>query len=223
MLVTFRAEHGPRRAHAWLIFDVGRTIFMCQPSQQANVPQERKPAYIFYCAPIIHPASTKLKTLLGNAQNMGHTHVTLLMASEGGLAQEGFALHAFISALSLEITVCNLSHVDSIAIAPFLACSRRIAHPRSSFLIHDFYYGQPQPVMAPSQIHDHSLMFATWRGKLTSLLKTHSNLTDSRFDELQLFEKPKVLDAASALKEGLVESIEEIHVPFGAEVCNIEY
>ncbi len=197
---------------------------MCtEPAPPADSPKEKRPLYIYYCAPISHPACTKLKVALGNAQNLGHTHVTLLMSSEGGLAYDGFALHAFIRSLSLQITVHNLSNVDSIAIAPYLACSCRLANPWASFLIHDFSFGQPQPVMARSQIEDHSLMFAAWRLKLKSLLKAHTQITDATLSSLQLVDKAHIMGAPDALKEGIVHSIEEAKVPFGAEIFTIEF
>lgn len=66
----------------------------------------------------------------------GVTKVTLAISSFGGSPEQGFHAYTFLRALPIELTTYNLHTVQSAAIPLFLAGSKRIATPGSTFMMH---------------------------------------------------------------------------------------
>jgi ATP-dependent Clp protease, protease subunit len=194
-----------------------------QPAPALPAPPAKKPVVIYFCAPIIHPATTKFRTTLCNAVNLQVPSITVLMSSGGGMVEEGMSLYGFIRSLPVEITVHNIGQIDSIALAVYLAGSRRLANPDSTFLIHDFYFPQPLPVSNRHQAADISVGLTGGRQKMVNILRTTTKMTDEQFRSLKFLEEASIQTAVTAKENGITHEIQRAIVPAGAEVFNVEY
>lgn len=181
------------------------------------------PVIIYFCAPIIQPATARLRSAICHLINKGHGGISIFMASSGGAVDEGLALYGFFRTLPVEVTIHNIAHIDSIAVAAYLGADKRVASPTSTFLIHDFYFGQPLATVTRSQVEEQALAMSTWRNKMRSLFKIHTNITNEMFEQTKLLDKPRVEDASVAVKVGIAHKVAEAVVPLGTELINIEY
>ena len=145
------------------------------------------------------------------------------MSSVGGSVEEGISLFAFIRSLPIEVTIHNIDHVDSIALAIYLAGSRRLANLDSTFLLHDFYFPQPVTISNRHQASDVSVSFTAFRQKMTDILKSRTNMSDEQFRNLKFLDEPVVKTAVAAKEVGIAHEIGQAVAPFGAELFNIEY
>ena len=62
------------------------------------------------------------------------------MSSAGGMVEEGISLYGFIRSLPVEITIHNIGNIDSIALAVYLAASKRLVNPDATFLCTIFIF-----------------------------------------------------------------------------------
>jgi ATP-dependent Clp protease protease subunit len=193
------------------------------PHEPLPTPKPPKPVVIYYCAPVVHPATTKLRTTLCNAVNLGVPSTTIFMSSAGGSVEEGISLFAFIRSLPIEIAIHNIDHVDSIALAIYLAGSRRLANPDATFLLHDFYFPQPVPISNRHQASDLSVSFTAFRQKMTDILKVRTNMSDEQLKSLKFLDEPVVKTALAAKEIGITHEIGLAVAPAGAELFNIDY
>ena len=194
-----------------------------QNSQPATLPPPPKPVVIYYCAPVVHPATTKLRTALCNAVNLGVPSTTIFMSSVGGAVEEGISLFAFIRSLPIQVAIHNIDHVDSIALAIYLAGSKRLANPDATFLLHDFYFPQPVPISNRHQASDLSVSFTAFRQKMTDVLKTRTNMSAEQFRSLKFLDEAVVKTAVDAKELGITHEIGWAVAPTGTQLFNIEY
>jgi ATP-dependent Clp protease, protease subunit len=194
-----------------------------QPTQLPPVNPPKKPVVIYFCGQIVHPATTKFRTTLCNAVNLQVPSITVFLSSGGGLVDEGLALYGFIRSLPAEITIHNIGQVDSIALAVYLAGTKRLANPGATFLIHDFYYPQPVPISNRHQAADISVGLSGTRGKVAKILKERTKMTDDQFRKLKFLEESSILEADAAKDYGITHEIQQAAVPDGTELYNIEY
>jgi ATP-dependent Clp protease, protease subunit len=193
-----------------------------QPAPAAS-PPPKKPVIIYFCAPMVHPATTKFRTTLCNAVNLQVPSITVFMSSGGGMVEEGISLYGFIRSLPVEITIHNIGNVDSIALAVYLAASKRLANPDATFLMHDFYFPQPVQVSNRHQAADISVGLAGARRKTVGILRERTEMTDEQFQSLKFLEESTIQDAEAAKQFGIAHDIQQAVVPAGAELFNIEY
>jgi ATP-dependent Clp protease protease subunit len=183
----------------------------------------KKPVVIYFCAPIVHPATTKLRTTLCNAINLQVPSITIFMSSGGGMVEEGMSLYGFIRSLPVGITIHNIGQIDSIALAVYLAGARRLANSDATFLIHDFYFPQPVPIANRHQAADISVGLTGAREKMVDILKTSTKMTDEQFQSLKFLEETSIQTAVAAKQIGIIHEIQQAIVPARAELFNVEY
>jgi len=186
-------------------------------------PPPKRPVVIYFCAPITHPASTKLRSTLCNAINLQVPSITIFMSSAGGMVEEGISLYGFIRSLPVEITIHNIGNVDSIALAVYLAASKRLVNPDATFLMHDFYFPQPVPVSNRHQAADISVGLTRARQKTIDILKSSTKMSEEQFKSLKFLEETTVQNAEVAKQVKIAHEIQQAVVPVGAELFNIEY
>jgi ATP-dependent Clp protease, protease subunit len=194
-----------------------------QPVPPGLQPVPRRPVVIYYCAPVVHPATTKLRNTLCNAVNLAVPSVAIFMSSGGGLVEEGISLFAFIRSLPIDITIHNIDHVDSIALAIYLAGTRRLANPDATFLLHDFYFPQPISISTRHQASDLSVSLTASRQKMMAILRSRTKMSDEQFKSLRFLEETVIQTASTAKEIGITHEIEQAVAPMEAELFNIEY
>ena len=186
-------------------------------------PPPPRPVVIYFCAPISHPATTKLRTTLCKAVELHVPSITIFMSSSGGMVEEGMSLYGFIRSLPVGITIHNIGSIDSIALAVYLAASRRLANPDATFLMHDFYFPQPIPVTNRHQAGDISVGLSGARKRFMEVLKASTKMTDEQFQSLKFLEEASIKTAVAAKELGITHEIQQALAPAGAELFNVEY
>jgi len=145
------------------------------------------------------------------------------MSSSGGMVEEGMSLYGFIRSLPVPITIHNIGCIDSIALAVYLAGSKRLANPDATFLLHDFYFPQPIPVTNRHQASDISVGLSGARKRFMEILKTSTKMTDEQFESLKFLEEASIKTAVTAKEVGITHEIQQAVVPAGAQLFNVEY
>jgi len=145
------------------------------------------------------------------------------MSSGGGLVDEGLSLYGFVRSLPVGITIHNIGHIDSIALAVYLAGARRLANPDATFLIHDFYFPQPVPVSNRHQAADIGVGLTGARSKMVDILKASTKMTEEQFQSLKFLEEGSIQTAEAAKQCGITHEIQQAVVPAGTELFNIEF
>jgi ATP-dependent protease ClpP protease subunit len=145
------------------------------------------------------------------------------MSSSGGLVDEGMSLYGFIRSLPVGIAIHNIGSIDSIALAVYLAGSRRLVNPEATFLMHDFYYPQPIAVSNRHQAGDISVGLSGARVRFMEVLKSTTRMTDEQFQGLKFLEEASIKTAVTAKELGIAHEIQQAVAPAGAELFNVEY
>lgn len=145
------------------------------------------------------------------------------MSSSGGMVDEGMALYGFIRSLPIELTIHNIGNIDSIALAVYLAASRRLANPDATFLLHDFSFPQPVPISNRHQAEDLSVGLSGARRKMAGILRMRTGMTDQQFQALNFMSDTSLQTAAKAVEVGIANEIQEAVIPAETELFNVEY
>src|SRR5438045_924707 len=107
------------------------------------LPPPIRPVSLVFIGPIQNPAAKNLRNVCCNTVTAGTKEIQILFSSSGGLVDEGFALHNFLRALPVKLTMHAIGYVDSMALVVFLAGEIRFCSPDATFLFHDFAWGTP--------------------------------------------------------------------------------
>jgi ATP-dependent Clp protease protease subunit len=194
-----------------------------QQPAQPQAPALSKPVVIYFCAPVTHPATTKLRTALCNAVNLRVPSITVFMSSSGGMVEEGMSLYGCIRSLPVPVTIHNIGSIDSIALAVYLAGSRRLSNPDATFLMHDFYFPQPVAVTNRHQASDISVGLIGARKRFMEVLRVSTNMTNEQFESLKFLGEASIKTATTAKEVGITHEIQQAVVPAGAELYNVDY
>ena len=163
-----------------------------------------------YFGPIRPPSTNGLRATLCGYVNEGAQKVTILFASDGGSIDDGIALYTYIKALPLEITMHAIGLISSIAIPVFCAGKNRFSSKNAKFYFHDYSWTYSQPtVVSRTMISEPAILLDAGISWTRDILKAETKFTDSDFDTLQLFQKPRILTAAEATSHGIVSAVVE--------------
>lgn len=185
-------------------------------------PTAPKPVVVYFCGPILPPATTRFRTALCQAVDMRVPTIKVLMSSGGGSVEEGLSLYGFIRSLPTEITIHNIGHIDSIALAVYLGAAKRFANPESTFMMHNVGYPQPVPVSNLQQAADINVGLAGARKMMVSILKSQTGMTEEQYQTLRYLEDASIKTAEDAHKVGIVHQIAAASAA-DAELINVEY
>ncbi|HWW16317.1 MAG TPA: ATP-dependent Clp protease proteolytic subunit [Candidatus Dormibacteraeota bacterium] len=188
-------------------------------------------AGINFNGPITHPATTKLRNVLCGGINerlqdgkRKFDKLCLFMNSPGGSLDDGIGLFGFLRSLPIEVTTINVGIVASIAIAPFLAGTKRIALPHARFHFHDFEYNYAAAHnLTRLEYLDHTQILNSARDVVFDLLKKNTSLTDGDLKKLKLLEIPAIKDAAFAKEKGIVHEVDFFPVTEEMNIFNVDY
>jgi ATP-dependent Clp protease, protease subunit len=135
------------------------------------------------------------------------------IASTGGEIAPAFALYNELNSLPLQIDTHNSGAVDSAAIMPFMAGSRRTASANSAFLFHQISWTFGGPATLPV-INDARRWLGTYEGVMADVVSSKTSL--KRAEILRMMHVGTTFSPADAKKVGLIDAIEEYKIPFHA-------
>lgn len=179
---------------------------------------------IVFSGPIYQNATKLLRNSCCVAVNEKVSNLTILLSSDGGNVDDGFALYGFLRALPLELTMHNVGMIGSIANAVFLAGHTRYASPHSVFLFHDFNwrYSEAQNIRALTMT-EHSMILEGARTRLQSLFDLHAKKDDPLFHSPNFFKEPRIHDPATAKAAGIIHDVKDAAIPAGTVVYNTDW
>jgi len=150
--------------------------------------------------------------------NEGAEKVTILFASDGGSTDDGIALHAYLTALPMEITMHAVGTVPSIAIPVFLSTPKRLASKHASFFFHEFTWTHPQATtLTQSTMAEQIILLNAAMVWTKEVVKATTKLTDDDFQTMKLFDHPVLIAGAAASEHGIVTSITEPSILAGSQ------
>jgi ATP-dependent Clp protease protease subunit len=151
------------------------------------------------------------------ASNQKVEVVHLLIQSPGGFVGDGIGAYNFLRSLPLKIVTYNGGLVASIAVIVFLCGAERVASETAAFLIHRSTIG---PITGTStQLQDFSAGLAIDDNRSESILKSHINLSDEKW-EIQK-RSNLIISSAEAMQIGLIHRIGDWTVPKGQQIYNV--
>lgn len=131
----------------------------------------------------------------------------LSIASGGGDIVAGFALFNEMAGMDVTIETHNSGAVDSAALIPFLAGSRRTASRYSGFLFHQISWTFTATSQTRTQISDVTGWLQNYDRMMAELIAERTNLS---FDDAQRMMKDGTnLTPQQALDCGVIHAIEE--------------
>jgi ATP-dependent protease ClpP protease subunit len=176
-------------------------------------PSER---YLFFGA-LYQPLTISFRTSLCGMMNEGAKKITILFASEGGSIDDGIALHTYLTALPVELTMHAVGLVSSIAIPVFLAVPTRLASKHARFFFHEYSWTQQAGRVSQTTMDEQALLLQNATIWSKDIIKASTKLIDSDFERLKLFDHPQIMDLASATSAGLIASISEPTIPLASQ------
>jgi ATP-dependent Clp protease protease subunit len=187
-------------------------------------PQPPRPITLVFIGPIQNPATKNLRNACCAAVTNGARELQILFSSAGGAVDEGFALYNFLRALPLKLTMHAIGYVDSIALVVFLAGEERFCTQDSTFMFHDFSWGVPNGISQTrgqwADLHD-SLDRSAIRSQ--DVLKLRTSFTDEDLKSFKLYEKTSIQGASFAKEKGIVDNVQDVTIPPGSLLANIDF
>lgn len=180
-------------------------------------PVPTRPAFIAFSGDIQPPIYQPLVRLFDELIQQAHDEINVLLTTNGGDIQTGFAIHNFLRSQSVPVVTHNVGNVDSIGNVVFLGGRRRYAAPNARFMFH----GVGRMIPANTNIN------AALAREIVESIRTDENrIADSiesltqltRNDINKFFKAMAIKDAAFALKAGIVDAIKTPTIPPGATV-----
>lgn len=132
--------------------------------------------------------------------------LTLILNTPGGDVSSGLASYELLRSAPLDLTTYNIGSVGSIGVFVFLAGTRRVAHPRSSFLLHGIDSGDKVSAQ------DEELRDVSYRKEL-AIIRDRTKIQDGDFAEMM--RGYRIYGAVEACAAALATEVTELRFPFG--------
>jgi ATP-dependent Clp protease protease subunit len=184
-------------------------------------------AHIFFGKPINADTATGLvaacRNLIGERAKVadGAPQGPLLwsdfrveISSPGGEVGPAFSMFNELIGMSIPVHTHNAGQVDSSAIMPFMAGTRRTASPMSAFVFHQstWTFGATATTQTAIQMQDAVRWLETYDAMIAETVASRS-ATLKKEDVLSMMRAGTLVTPADALKVGLIHAIEECRTP----------
>ncbi len=177
----------------------------------------RQRAYISFVRPINWDTVNPLLDTCNQAINNGATELYLVLSSPGGDVDPGVAVYNQLIGLPADVITHNSGCIDSIANVIFLAGSKRLACPNSTFLFHGVHWDLSDAVeLWRPQLMEIITSLTAAENKMRDIIVNRSNLSKEDVDAF--FAEGATKDAAFALSKGIISAVEELEFPQGAHI-----
>jgi ATP-dependent protease ClpP protease subunit len=178
---------------------------------------------IHFAGDINGVTAERIRDFCFGAVKEGATDIRLHFSSAGGPNPDGFALYGFLRSLPVPLTIHNIGSIESMAVLPFLAGSRRIASPHSRFLIHPMFWWFNGPC---------SVDYARFREYLNIIdndLERYAQIFDERTNgankslkiRSHLSGQEKIISATDSVRMSIAHEVAEATIPQGAVTWGI--
>ena len=187
-----------------------------------NIPNKTHTLYVIFTSEVNPTTAEQLTAVLVQAAKRRVSEVYLAMSTVGGQVQAGIALYNTLVGMPFDVTVHNISSVNSVGNVIFLAGKKRYSAPNATFMFH----GVGFDVQGPMRIEE---QFA--RDRLDSIMADQSRMGQiivdrSQIDDVEvarLFRTQRTVDATWAKNNGVVEDIRDFNIPSGSPVVSFVF
>lgn len=179
-----------------------------------------KVAYVSFIQPVNAETVNNLLKICNGAVSTEYSQLHLLISSQGGGMEVGFALYNQLLALPVDLITYNIGSVNSVANIIFLAGKKRISSPSSTFLLHQTFWSIPnQTELRHAQINEISESLLAEDSRLKSTILSRTTMDSGELGRFIL--KGTTLNAGEAKSHGIVHAIEEFQIPSGVELIQV--
>ncbi|QIP21309.1 Clp protease [Enterobacter kobei] len=168
---------------------------------------------VHFLCPVNPSTVSLLQNNILSAIAQGATRINLHISSSGGDVTSGFTAYNFIKTLPIPVYCFNISNIDSIANAIFLAGIKRFANHGARFLLHPFQWN-----FGGMQSVDHERM-REWVSsldhdldRLVSIFNEETVSAGQFTDWRELIRTSSILNPERAATLGLIEGIQEASI-----------
>ena len=186
-------------------------------------PARGKTVYVSFSAEINVNTTESLLAALANLANQGVSEVCLLLATPGGEVAHGISLYNMLRAFPFKLVTHNVSSVDSIGNAVFLAGEERYASPQATFLFHGVQAGVQAGVtqLDATKLRECLGNIDADELRIGSIIGERTKLTEPQVRAF--FREAHTMHAAEAVSAGIVDEIRDIKIPPGSPVATLVF
>jgi len=172
--------------------------------------------YAVFCGQINTQSAQNLFSHLARATHEVK-HVHLLFHSSGGLTADAVGLYNFLRTYPINISIYNMSCLQSAAVIVYLGAKRRIVGPHANFMIHGVY-SRDCAVLHQTENYLAKLVQGARRNNkiVGSIFQRHTKILKATFskpDDWELW-----YSASEAVKYGIANSIGDFSPPKGTRI-----
>jgi len=159
---------------------------------------------------------------MGQLATLHIPEVYLLLSTGGGQVREGIALYNTLKAMPFKLITHNVSSVDSIGNAVFLAGQPRYAVPHSTFMFH----GVGSTARADTRLEEKLLRerldaIVADQLRIGAVIADRTNLKAK--DVEGLFREAQTKDTAYAISHGIIDEVREVNLPDGVPLITLTF
>lgn len=173
--------------------------------------------YIYFLKEIDKENVWNLNQLLSAAtQTPALQHVHVAMSLNGGFVSDGLALYSIFRNFPLELTVYNISTVQSIAALAFLGAKNRVVAPWGTFMYHRTTIGASDATAA--KLSDLGGYVAMEDERTDAILRNHVTFDEAAWEKLQT--RNLYVSPDESVRIGISNIIGQFSPPSGSQVYN---
>jgi ATP-dependent protease ClpP protease subunit len=176
--------------------------------------------YIVFIAEVNSKSIGELRNAITLAQKNGYEKINLLISSGGGNVVEGLNISAFIRSLSISTDTYNIGQIDSVANVIFSVGEKRYAGQNSSFLFHGVLMNWEKASFTEKQLEEQYLISKRLREDIAKKISEYTGKKEDDINNL-MSNGATILNADEALKNGIINAIEDIKIPKEADLISI--
>ena len=148
----------------------------------------------------------------------GNKHIHMMFQSWGGFVGDGVMLYNFFKSLSIvDLSLYNSGQICSAAVIAYLGEKRRVASPRSAFMVHKFTSTAQFATAAKLDKMARNLILDDERTE--SILREHIKMPDELWQSLEYHDV--YLTGEEAVKYGIATELGEFAPPLGTQVYKV--
>ena len=150
----------------------------------------------------------------------GADEIHLLISSDGGFSTPGYGAFNALLGWPIPIFTHNVGSINSMANILFLSGSRRIASPASTFLLHGTTWTIPSAAtLTREQVSEISNAIIADEDRMADVFVSRAGIEKSEI--IKLIDSAATVDAAFALKHGIVHEVGDLAVPPGSIIRQV--
>lgn len=187
-----------------------------------TTPALGDPLYINFTAEITPATVESLASVMGQAAQQGITQVYLVFSTPGGEVRGGIALYNLLRGMPFELTIHNISSVNSIGNVIFLAGDKRYATPGATFMYHGVGVDIHGSVRIDEQYaRDRLDSILADQNQMGRIITSRTSIENDKVKEL--FRTQRTVDTDWAEENGVIDEVRDLNIPSGSSIVTLVF